>query len=68
MTGLMMWGVFTSRGTLKAVANSKWRARHFGKSWNSPFKISPVFLEPTGKDKFRFSKVILRDKDRVYNI
>lgn len=64
----VMWGVFSVKGTLKAIAPQKWRARHFGKSWNSPFKIMPVYLEPTGKDKFRFSKVILRDKDRIYKI
>jgi hypothetical protein len=64
---LYYWGVFTLKGTLKAVADSKWRARKFGETWNSKFLIIPVTLEPTGKDKFRFSRVILRDKDRVYS-
>lgn len=69
----IMWGVFTKstkrcpHGTLKAVAPSKWRARHFGKTWNNEFHIRPVYMEPTGKDRYRFSQIILRDKDRVYH-
>ena len=60
------WGVFTKNATLKAVANSKWRARKFGETWNSPFLIRPIYLEHTGKDKVRYSQIIIRDKDRVY--
>lgn len=61
-----MWGVFTTRGTLKACADSKRRARMFGETWNSKFHIRPIVIEPTGKDKFRYSQIILRDKDRIY--
>lgn len=66
MKSAIMWGVFTKKGTIKAVANSKWRARYFGETWNAKFLIRPVYLEATGIDKFRFSQVILRDKDRIY--
>lgn len=62
----IMWGVFTLRGGLKAVAPSKWKARQFGQSWNSKFLIRPVYLEHTGKDKIRYSQIIVRDKDRIY--
>lgn len=62
----IMWGVFSQKGTLKAVAPSKWRARLFGESWNSKFHIRPIAIERSGEGTIKYLQIITRDKDRIY--
>ncbi len=61
-----MWGVFNRKGTLKAVASSKWRAKLFGESWNSPFHIRPVCIEYDGEGTIKYMQIVTREKDRLY--